>query len=77
MVDLRLGLLEPIEVLLEEDEAVGRLSDQIVFAGDKVLCTDAERVLKSLLLHVTENFEAATEVTLLDLVLAILVVLVR
>ena len=31
-VDVGLRLLEPIEVLLEEDEAIWSLSDQIVFA---------------------------------------------
>ena len=32
LVDVGLRLLEPVEVLLKEDEAIWSLSDQVVFA---------------------------------------------
>lgn len=77
LVNVGLWLLEPVEVLFEEYETIWSLSDQVVLARhDVLLFSIAKRIFECLLLHVSEDLEAAAKITLLDLVLTVLVVFV-
>lgn len=64
-INRTLGLVHPVEVLLLHDKAVGSFSDEVVILG---------RLLA--MLDVSEDFQSASEVTLLDLVESVLVILV-
>ena len=71
-LNIRLRLFEPVEILLLENEPVWRLSDQVVLAVE-----DFGFFFTTKLIKISENFKSSPEVSLFDLMHAILIILVR
>ena len=72
-VDVGLWLLKPIKVLLEEDEAIGSLLDQIVVLAQMAFLVPC----LSTLVIFSQNLESPSQISLLGLMLAILIILIR